>query len=335
MNSRYYENLGAGRKTYDAVLDCLKNHRRGAAVGGQPAVELLTAVLQEHPELFYVTQEFAVSVSLLKREVVPRYLYSVSEEETIRRRLEDTAQEILQECINGHQSDYDKIKSLHDYLKVHLEYDTDAAGNRKPKDRRSWEAHNIVGGLLHRKCVCEGYSKSMKFLCDRIGLECWVVSGTGSGALEQGPHSWNIVNINGYYHHVDVTWDHQYAESSNIPNYGYLNLCDEEIAKDHTWNRRHYPVCPSDPYNYFRVNNSLIDTRAQLETFLYNCFQMEEEYIMFKVVRGSQLEREINGCLQDSVRRAYGRCRHVSVGNYKYGGIPEQLTFFIQPEYRY
>ena len=43
MNSRYYENLGAGRKTYDAVLDCLKNHRRGAAVGGQPAVELLTA----------------------------------------------------------------------------------------------------------------------------------------------------------------------------------------------------------------------------------------------------------------------------------------------------
>ena len=217
MNSRYYENLGAGRKTYDAVLDCLKNHRRGAAVGGQPAVELLTAVLQEHPEIFYVTQEFAVSVSLLKREVVPRYLYSVSEEETIRRRLEDTAQEILQECINGHQSDYDKIKSLHDYLKVHLEYDTDAAGNRKPKDRRSWEAHNIVGGLLHRKCVCEGYSKSMKFLCDRIGLECWVVSGTGSGALEQGPHSWNIVNINGYYHHVDVTWDHQYAESSNIP----------------------------------------------------------------------------------------------------------------------
>ncbi len=73
-------------------------NRRGAAVGGQPAVELLTAVLQEHPEIFYVAQEFAVSVSLLKREVVPRYLYSASEEETIRRRLEDTAQEILQEC---------------------------------------------------------------------------------------------------------------------------------------------------------------------------------------------------------------------------------------------
>ena len=71
-------------------------------------------------------------------------------------------------------------------------------------------------------------------------------------------------------------------------------MSDDEIAKDHTWNRKHYPACPTAPYNYFSVNNALLDTKAQLESLLYNSFQMEEEIIMFRVVRGSLLEREIN-----------------------------------------
>ena len=62
---------------------------------------------------------------------------------------------------------------------------------------------------------------------------------------------------------------------------------------------------------------------------------MEEEIIMFRVVRGSILEREINGCLADSVQRAANRCKHISVPTFRYGGVPEQLTFFVQPDYDY
>lgn len=188
---------------------------------------------------------------------------------------------------------------------------------------------------MKNKCVCEGFAKAFKFLCDKIGLECWVVSGKGSSSIGAGPHAWNIVRINGYYHHVDVTWDNQYSDSSAVSNYGYMNLSDDEIAKDHTWNRKHYPECPSSPYNYFRVNNALIDSKAQLESMLYNSFQMEEEFIMFRVVRGSILEREINGCLTDSIQRAANRCKHISVSTFRYGGVPEQLTFFVQPDYCY
>lgn len=196
---------------------------------------------------------------------MPAYLYSPAEATKIRGQLDAAAQSIISEHINDHQSDYDKVRSLHDYLKSNLEYDTVAASSHRPNERNIAEAHNIIGALLKCKCVCEGFAKAFKFLCDKIDLECWVVSGKGSSSIGAGPHAWNIVKINGYYHHVDVTWDNQYSDSSSMPNYGYMNLSDDEIAKDHTWNKKHYPECPSSPYNYFRVNNALLDSKAQLE----------------------------------------------------------------------
>lgn len=336
MQSIYYNNLGANKRIYDAALQCFQNRGRSFFVPGSiQAAELAIEVLNDHPEIFYVGQEFKVLVTLLKRDILPVYIYSPTEVSQIRKKLDDTASRIISEFINDHQSEYDKVRSLHDYLKSNLEYDTVAANSHRPNERNIAEAHNIIGALIKSKCVCEGFAKAFKFLCDKIGLECWVVSGKGSSSIGAGPHAWNIVRINGYYHHVDVTWDNQYSDSSAIPNYGYMNLSDEEIAKDHTWNRKNYPQCPSSPYNYFRVNNALVDSKAQLESMLYNSFQMEEEIVMFRVVRGSVLEREINGCLTDCIQRAAGRCKYISVPTFRYGGVQEQLTFFVQPNYSY
>lgn len=336
MQSVYYNNLGANKRNYDAALQCVQKRSKSFTIAGAvQADELVIQVLNDHPEIFYVGQEFRVTSSLMKREVLPVYLYSPTETAQIRTQLEQAAHELIAELINDHQSDYDKVRSLHDYLKSNLEYDTIAANSHRPNERNIAEAHNIVGALLKHKCVCEGFAKALKFLCDKIGLECWVVCGKGSSPLAMGPHAWNIVKINGYYHHVDVTWDNQYSDSATIPNYGYLNLSDEEISKDHTWNRRHYPECPSSPYNYFRVNNALLDSKAQLESLLYNSFEMEEEFIMFRVIRGSLLEQEINGCLSDSIQRAMDRCRHIFVPTYQYGGVQEQLTFYVKPDYEY
>lgn len=336
MQSVYYNNLGVNKHNYDAALQCFQKRSKSFPIAGSiQADELAIQVLNDHPEIFFVGQEFRVMSSLMKREVLPVYLYSPTEAANIRKQLDDAANRIISDVINDHQSDYDKIRSLHDYLKSNLEYDTVAATSHRPNERNIAEAHNIIGALLKKKCVCEGFAKALKFLCDKIGLECWVVSGKGNSPLATGPHAWNIVRINGYYHHVDVTWDNQYSDSASIPNYGYLNLSDEEMAKDHTWNRKHYPQCPSSPYNYFRVNNALLDSKAQLESLLYNCFQMEEELIMFRVIRGSPLEREINGCLTESVQHVATRCRHIEIPTFQYGGIPEQLTFFVKPDYEY
>ena len=336
MQSVYYNGLGANKRVYDEALRCFQNRGRGFSLGGIAHAEVLVSnILGEHPELFYVSQGVGIAMTFLSRTAVPVYLYSSAETAKLQRELHAAADRIIRERINEHQSEYDKVLQLHDYLKMHVQYDYDNARSARVTNAKVAAAHNIVGPLLYGKCVCEGYAKAFKFLCDKVGVECWVVSGKGNSSLESGPHAWNIVRINGYYHHVDVTWDVQGAESSEMPNYGYLNLSDEEIAKDHTWDRRLYPACPESPYNYFRVNNALVDSRAQLESMLYNSFQMEEEYVMFRVVRGSALEREINGCLQDCVVRAANRCKYVSVPTFHYSSMQEQMTFCVTPNYAY
>ena len=336
MRSVYYNSLGAEKKTYDAALDCFLKRGRSFPVSmSEESVEIACAVLNDYPELFYVSQQFRTLTSLLRREFLPNYVYSAGETDQIRARLDAEAGRIIRAHINEHQSEFDKVRALHDYLKRNLEYDNNAGGNFRYDTMEAVQAHNIVGALLKRKCVCEGFAKAFKFLCGKVGLECWVVSGTANTPAGTEPHAWNIVRINGYYHHVDVTWDIQLAESAAIPNYGYLNLSDEEIYRDHNWNRKRYPACPSSPYNYFRVNNAMVDSKAQLETMLYNSMQMEEESTMFRVVRGSRLEREINGSLEDIIRRASGRCKHVSVSRFRFTRIPEQLTFYLQFEYVY
>ena len=336
MQSIYYNNLGSNKRMYDSALKCFQHRGRSFSISSSvKATELVLEVLNEHPDIFYVGQEFRISSGMLKREILPNYLQSVAEVMKIRSQLEAVAEKIISEIINDHQSDYDKVRVIHDYLKSNIEYDDVAASSNKINDRNIAEAHNIIGALIKNKCVCEGFAKAFKFLCDKIGLECWVITGKGCSSIAGGPHAWNIVKINGYYHHIDVTWDNQYSDSSAVPNYGYMNLSDEEISKDHTWNRKNYPACPSAPYSYFRVNNTLIDSKTQLENVLYNSMQMEEEFIMFRVVRGSILEREINGCLEDCIQRAAQRCKYISVSTYRYGGVPEQLTFFVQPNYCY
>ena len=336
MHSVYYNNLKNNKKIYDAALRCFQNREKSFSVEASfPVNELAVEVLNDHPEIFYVGQEFRVMTGIFQREIMPVYLYSPIEVLNIRDKLNDTVKRIIGGNINRHQSDYDKVCSLHDYFKSNLKYDTVAASVHRPNDRTVAEAHSIVGALLENKCVCEGFAKAFKLLCDNIGLECWVVSGMGRNSICSGPHAWNIVKINGYYHHVDVTWDNQYADPSGFLNYGYMNLSDDEISSDHTWNRNNYPACPSSPYNYFRVNNALLDSRVQLENMLYNCFRAEDEFIMFRVVRRSALEREINVCLTDSIRRASERCKHISVSAFRCGGVAEQLTFFVQPDYCY
>ena len=336
MESVYYKNLGSDKRYYDAAVRCLLDHRSKFAISSDKmANEIVTHVKNDHPELFAVSPEFRIYTSGFKKEVELKYIYSLYDMNKIASDIEKIAAQIIGELINPNQSEYDKVRVLHDYLKCNLEYDLDMANNNNLSDRRNVEAHSIVGAFLKHKCVCEGFAKAMKYLCDRVGVECWVVFGNGNSSVSNGPHGWNIVRINGYYHHVDVTWDNQYSDDAFMPNYGYFCLSDEEIAKDHTWDRRNYPQCPSSPYNFFRVNNALLDSKAQFESFLYNAFQNEEEIIMFRVVRGSMLEQQINGCLEECVFKAAGRCKYISVPTFRYGSVPQQLTYFVRPEYNY
>lgn len=222
VQSQYYKNLGSAQRYYDQALRCFQTQGRTFPVENVAETgQMVQHILADHPEIFYVGQRVGMRASLLKAEAFVDYTYSPSEVTQITTQLEEAADSIIREQINDYQSDYDKVRVLHDYLKCNLEYDVMAAGSTNLNDCNIAQAHSIVGALLNHKCVCDGFSKALKYLCDRISVECWVVCGSGNSLLTVGPHAWNIVKINGYYHHVDVTWDNQYSDSAAMPNYGY------------------------------------------------------------------------------------------------------------------
>ena len=98
-------------------------------------------------------------------------------------------------------SRHEKLKSIHDYLANNVVYDNTIA---EPN------IFDVYGALINGVCVCEGYAEAFKLLCDREGIPCITVVGTGNG----GAHKWNMVQMeDGEWYTMDATWDDQ---ESNI-----------------------------------------------------------------------------------------------------------------------
>ncbi|MBQ8303559.1 MAG: hypothetical protein IJX79_01215, partial [Clostridia bacterium] len=81
--------------------------------------------------------------------------------------------------------------------------------------------------------VCEGYARTMKYLCRKLGIECLIVTGTSKN--EQ--HMWNMVRLDDEWYHIDSTWNDPGLDEKDNPKtplHPYFNVTDEVILKDHT-----------------------------------------------------------------------------------------------------
>lgn len=105
-------------------------------------------------------------------------------------------------------SRHEKLKSIHDYIASNSSYDHSISLSN---------IYDVYGALINGVCVCEGYAEAFKLLCDREGLPCVTVVGTGNG----GAHKWNMVQMeDGEWYTLDATWDDQ---ESNIFYSYFLN----------------------------------------------------------------------------------------------------------------
>lgn len=113
--------------------------------------------------------------------------------------------------------------------------------------------------------VCEGIAKSVKVLCDTLGVWCVIaICGNNPEKGIKYRHTWNIVRIGGQYYHLDATFDntlgkHQgNAEAPGEIRYDYFNLGDKAVFRDHEPLIAPAPGCPD--------NDHFITRR---KTFLY------------------------------------------------------------------
>lgn len=102
----------------------------------------------------------------------------------------------------------------------------------------TWEknrANTAWGALVYGEAQCSGYARAMKALCDAMGVNCIYVHS------DTTDHQWNMVEINGAWYVVDVTFD----DSS----YGfYFFLCGSEFHEQ-SYDTTKYPVCSEKGYD--------------------------------------------------------------------------------------
>lgn len=129
--------------------------------------------------------------------------------------------------------DHEKVKAIHDYVVKHISYDT------------SYKAYTAYEALVNRSAVCQGYALLTYQLLKEAGIENHFVTGTGDGQ----PHAWNLVKIENKWYHLDTTFDDPLPDEQGRVTYSYFNLSDEQIARNHEWNRGDYPQATTNYYS--------------------------------------------------------------------------------------
>lgn len=194
---------------------------------------LTRAVHWDNPILFYIDYyRITYARTLTSVHVKGGYLYSKEDARKYLGVIEKWGNEVIRKLPAVGMAE--QALWLHDVVLANVKYGKS----------RGVRAHNLVGVICDGEAVCEGISKTYKFLCDLAGIPCAYVSGT----LNQGPHGWNMLWIAGGTSFVDVTNDLRL--NGTYDRSCFLRSADQMYG--YTWDDTLIPDCKvhnkSNPY---------------------------------------------------------------------------------------
>lgn len=232
-----------GDGLYNSILQSITNKEDHVnlavyTTNSDKVFNTLQQVLNDHPEIFYY--DYSNSKFWSDGVLQLGYKYSKSDIDMLNKKINDAVQTVIGSELRGGQSDYDKVKAIHDYIVKNTAYDY----KNYQKDTVPDESYTIIGTLLLRTAVCGGYTKSMQFLLNKVGIESIYVSGTGNG----GGHAWNKVKIDGNWYNLDSTWDDPVPDQPGSTSHKYFLITDDYLARDHHWRQAELPVANDTKY---------------------------------------------------------------------------------------
>ena len=237
------------QKIYKQIYSCLANMRENVVVSTKDTDMIdkcFNYCIMDHPEIFFVngysTKITKIANMITEIRISGRYTMSSSMVESKRAQINDLVKEILADAPQD-DSDYEKAKYVFEYIVNNTTYNLDAEDNQ-----------NICSVFLNKESVCQGYSMAVKYLLDRLDVPCAVVY----GEVNDTPHAWNLVKLDGTYCYIDSTWGDQSFKSAekddveNGINYNYFGCNDDILNATHDLSSpAKLPECTSlDKYYY-------------------------------------------------------------------------------------
>lgn len=95
-------------------------------------------------------------------------------------------------------TEVEKVLFVYKYLGKRVIYDYIIAGLDN-EARNLCDKDSIYDVLFKNRGVCSGIATTFRVIMDELGIECY--------CIDSKNHQWNIIKINGYWYHLDLTWD--------------------------------------------------------------------------------------------------------------------------------
>lgn len=231
---------------------------------------------------------------------------------------------IIKDIITLDMGEFEKIKSIHDYVIKNTEFDNRIfeLGYVPP------ESYTAYGVLVLGVGVCEGYAKAVKYLLDAVDIESIVVM----GQLDGENHAWNLIEIGEEYYHLDTTCnDPISATNQESLSYNFFNITDNEIAASHIWDKDQYPLAVGSFYNFFYYKDLVLYDEEEITDKIKNALLNTKSGLIFKYERFNEDNINIDKIIKEIV---YSNCKRIKLGSYSYILDENQGIYQIEFNYR-
>lgn len=125
-----------------------------------------------------------------------KYLYDKDEITYINEQVDELLIELITEDLD---TDYDKIKAIHDYIINNTKYDIN--------NNKDLKTYNAYGTLINHLATCNGYTDLMSIFLSKMHYDNYKIATTNETEGQTTGHVWNAVNVNDEWLHLDLTWD--------------------------------------------------------------------------------------------------------------------------------
>lgn len=170
------------------------------------------------------------------------YLYTEEEISIINKKVD----EIYTEVITTDMTDYDKIKTIHDYIVNHSKYDIE----RNDKDTSDYNSYKAYGPLIEGFATCSGYTDAMALFLEKMGIKNFKVA-TELMQKDISGHVWIAVFLDNKWLHLDLTWDDPVSDDGkDYLQHKYFLISSNELVEadkgevvvtEHIFSERIYP----------------------------------------------------------------------------------------------
>lgn len=215
-------------RTWDNLEDPVKVGPRGTVKGVKPGIAAVWIDINNEGFTCNVT----VTDTSLVKAIKSGKVENLSD---TNKKIAEKVLQVMSTELKSNMTDIEKVKAVHDYLVQNTVYTQNGGHNTCTYERL----------LLDGTGSSAGYAAVFQLFMDILDIPCKTVFGK-EGKTVKDEHTWNMVQIEDQWYHVDTACDDPYYTEEI--RYNYFMVTDDMMSPKHSWDTKKYPSCVSEEY---------------------------------------------------------------------------------------